>query len=124
MNTLEESAWLLVVAAMWGATNPLIKKGSKGVELIKEDSAFSQFLAEFQFLFFNIKIYLLLYHSLILSHSSLLPCLGGFLEKSQSHMKHCLAFSLWCVELFSVSTASPDTLGKVKMFIHIYCPYF
>ncbi|XP_025110588.1 transmembrane protein 234 homolog isoform X1 [Pomacea canaliculata] len=55
MNTLEESAWLLVVAAMWGATNPLIKKGSKGVELIKEDSAFSQFLAEFQFLFFNIK---------------------------------------------------------------------
>lgn len=52
----EESAWLLIVAAMWGATNPLIKKGSKGVELIKEDSAFSQFLAEFQFLFFNIKV--------------------------------------------------------------------
>ena len=53
----ENAAWLLLVAAMWGGTNPFIKRGSRGVENIKEDNAVVQFVREFQFLFFNIKVF-------------------------------------------------------------------
>ena len=53
----ESAAWLLLVAALWGGTNPFIKRGSRGVENIKEDSAVVQFVREFQFLFFNIKVF-------------------------------------------------------------------
>ena len=44
---------LTVVAALWGGTNPLLKKAGKGVEKIKRSTALSQFLAELNFLIFN-----------------------------------------------------------------------
>ncbi|XP_033738195.1 transmembrane protein 234-like isoform X2 [Pecten maximus] len=47
--------WFVVVAAMWGGTNPLIKRGSKGVENVKEHNRIQQFLSELKFLFFNWK---------------------------------------------------------------------
>ncbi|XP_069128431.1 transmembrane protein 234-like [Argopecten irradians] len=47
--------WFMVVAAMWGGTNPLIKRGSKGIENIKEKNRIQQMLSEFKFLFFNWK---------------------------------------------------------------------
>ncbi|XP_021361859.1 transmembrane protein 234 homolog [Mizuhopecten yessoensis] len=47
--------WFMVVAAMWGGTNPLIKRGSKGVENIKENNRIKQFVSELKFLFFNWK---------------------------------------------------------------------
>ncbi|XP_076441448.1 transmembrane protein 234 homolog [Babylonia areolata] len=54
-SSIENAAWLLLVAAMWGGTNPFIKRGSRGVEDIKAESAFQQFVQEFCFLFFNVK---------------------------------------------------------------------
>lgn len=42
--------WLLIVGAMWGCTNPLMKIGSKGVSDIHKDSKIMQFLAENWFL--------------------------------------------------------------------------
>ncbi|KAK7100876.1 transmembrane protein 234 homolog [Littorina saxatilis] len=54
-SNIENAAWLLVVAALWGGTNPFIKRGSRGVEDIKEDGAVAQFLREFAFLFFNMR---------------------------------------------------------------------
>ncbi|KAL5021226.1 hypothetical protein ScPMuIL_000381 [Solemya velum] len=50
-----EAFWLVVVAALWGGTNPLIKRGSKGVENIKRSGAIPQFLAELTFLGLNWK---------------------------------------------------------------------
>ena len=51
-----DAFWLCVVALLWGATNPLIRKGSKGVEDIKRSNAIYQFLAELRFLVFNWKV--------------------------------------------------------------------
>ncbi|KAK3592867.1 hypothetical protein CHS0354_004088 [Potamilus streckersoni] len=42
--------WLTVVAVLWGATNPFIKRGSKGIEQIQRDNAIQQFFAELWFL--------------------------------------------------------------------------
>ncbi|XP_060069924.1 transmembrane protein 234-like [Ylistrum balloti] len=47
--------WFVVVATMWGGTNPLLKRGSKGVERIREHNRIQQFLSELKFLFFNWK---------------------------------------------------------------------
>ncbi|GFR88334.1 transmembrane protein 234-like [Elysia marginata] len=46
---------LVVVAALWGMTNPLLKKNSKGIEDINRDGKFSQMMAEFFFLVSNWK---------------------------------------------------------------------
>ncbi|KAK3573556.1 hypothetical protein QTP86_027838, partial [Hemibagrus guttatus] len=46
---------LLLVAALWGATNPFLKKGTEGIEHVRKGHKISQFLAEAKFLFLNIK---------------------------------------------------------------------
>lgn len=47
---------LLLVAVLWGVTNPLLKKGTEGIEHVKEGSRIAQFLAEVKFLFLNIRV--------------------------------------------------------------------
>lgn len=47
--------WFVVVATLWGGTNPLIKKESHGVESIKRNNKIHQVLAELFFLFSNWK---------------------------------------------------------------------
>ncbi|XP_064486510.1 transmembrane protein 234 homolog [Ornithodoros turicata] len=42
--------WLVAVAALWGFSIPLIRRGSKGVENIKRPNAIEQWLAEVKFL--------------------------------------------------------------------------
>ncbi|KAK3092023.1 hypothetical protein FSP39_024503 [Pinctada imbricata] len=54
-NNLESAGWFILVAVMWGGTNPFIKKGSRGIEAIKEDGKFRQTLSELIFLFSNWK---------------------------------------------------------------------
>lgn len=49
------AGWFIVVAAMWGATNPFIKKGSSGIENVREDGKVWQFLMELKFLITNWK---------------------------------------------------------------------
>lgn len=49
-DTLTHAVWLTVVAIIWGATNPLIKRGSAGIENIKCSNRVLQFLAELKFL--------------------------------------------------------------------------
>lgn len=41
---------LVLVGVLWGATNPLIKIGSKGIESIKCDGQFKQVFMEFKYL--------------------------------------------------------------------------
>ncbi|KAL6488043.1 hypothetical protein MHYP_G00046690 [Metynnis hypsauchen] len=55
MKTVVDILWLLLVAALWGVTNPLLKKGTVGIEHVKEGSRISQLLAEVKFLFLNVK---------------------------------------------------------------------
>lgn len=50
------AGWFIIVAAMWGATNPFIKKGSSGIENVKEDGKVRQFLMELKFLISNWKV--------------------------------------------------------------------
>ena len=47
---------LVIVAGLWGATNPFIKRGSKGIEKVKSSSAVGQFFAELWFLATNWKV--------------------------------------------------------------------
>lgn len=47
---------LTFVALLWGATNPFIKKGAKGLENVKSSSKFGQFFNEFAFLITNLKV--------------------------------------------------------------------
>ncbi|XP_071222753.1 transmembrane protein 234-like [Salvelinus alpinus] len=44
-----------VVAVLWGCTNPYLKRGTEGIEHVKKENKFNQFLAEVKFLFLNIK---------------------------------------------------------------------
>lgn len=53
----EAVPWLIIVAAIWGVTNPFIKQGSRGIENINENNKFQQFVAELLFLFGNWKVY-------------------------------------------------------------------
>ena len=41
---------LVLVALLWGGTNPFIKKGAKGLENVKSSSKFGQFFKELAFL--------------------------------------------------------------------------
>ncbi|XP_071794541.1 transmembrane protein 234-like [Asterias amurensis] len=50
-----ESVWLIVVALLWGSTNPLMRKGGKGIEDVKRKSKLAQFFAEVKFLLLNWK---------------------------------------------------------------------
>uniref|UniRef100_G3MSF3 EamA domain-containing protein n=1 Tax=Amblyomma maculatum TaxID=34609 RepID=G3MSF3_AMBMU len=42
--------WLVAVAALWGLSTPLLRRGGKGVEDIKREGALQQWLAEVKFL--------------------------------------------------------------------------
>ncbi|XP_026134097.1 transmembrane protein 234-like [Carassius auratus] len=55
MVSTREVFCLLLVAIMWGGTNPFLKKGTEGIEGVQKDNTFLQFLAEIKFLFLNIK---------------------------------------------------------------------
>jgi len=52
---LTDCFWLVIVATLWGATNPLLKKGGKGINNVKKNNAFLQLLAELCFLVLNWK---------------------------------------------------------------------
>lgn len=45
--------WFLLVAIIWGATNPFLKKGGSGIENVKKQNFMLQFIAELKFLVFN-----------------------------------------------------------------------
>ncbi|GLD67782.1 transmembrane protein 234 [Lates japonicus] len=55
MVTIVELLSLLLVSVLWGCTNPLLKRGTEGIEKVSETSRVSQLLAEVKFLFSNIK---------------------------------------------------------------------
>lgn len=46
---------LLLVAILWGGTNPFLKKGTEGIEEVQKKNKLLQFLAELKFLFLNFK---------------------------------------------------------------------
>ncbi|CAK9832711.1 Transmembrane protein 234 homolog [Anthophora retusa] len=47
--------YLTIVALLWGATNPFIKKGAVGLENVKSSSRFGQFFKELAFLLTNLQ---------------------------------------------------------------------
>ena len=51
-----EVCCFVVVAVLWGATNPFLKKGTEGIERVKKGNIILQFLAEVKFLFLNFKV--------------------------------------------------------------------
>ncbi|XP_073340409.1 transmembrane protein 234 [Pagrus major] len=55
MVTVGELLSLLLVSVLWGCTNPLLKRGTEGIENVTETSRVSQLLAELKFLFLNLK---------------------------------------------------------------------
>ena len=48
--------WLIAVAALWGCTNPFLKKGSKGIEHVQCDRRLLRLFRELQFLVSNWKV--------------------------------------------------------------------
>ncbi|KAI1895115.1 hypothetical protein AGOR_G00102970 [Albula goreensis] len=55
MVSLTEVLCLVVVAALWGGTNPFLRKGTEGIEEVKKSNFVMQFLGEVKFLFLNVK---------------------------------------------------------------------
>jgi drug/metabolite transporter (DMT)-like permease len=47
------SFWLVLVAALWGSTNPLMKQGASGIDSIPKHNRFLQPLYELIFLLLN-----------------------------------------------------------------------
>lgn len=47
---------LLLVSVLWGCTNPLLKRGTEGIENVTKTNRVSQLLAEVKFLFLNLKV--------------------------------------------------------------------
>lgn len=47
---------LLLVSVLWGCTNPLLKRGTDGIEHVTKTNKISQLLAEVKFLFLNLKV--------------------------------------------------------------------
>ncbi|XP_077193543.1 transmembrane protein 234 isoform X3 [Paroedura picta] len=50
-----EVAALVLVAALWGGTNPFLKRGTEGLEQVKKENWALQLLTEMKFLFLNYK---------------------------------------------------------------------
>ncbi|XP_067862757.1 transmembrane protein 234 isoform X1 [Heptranchias perlo] len=50
-----EVSCLLLVALLWGGTNPFLKKGTEGIEKVKTRNVVTQLFAEMKFLFLNYK---------------------------------------------------------------------
>ncbi|XP_043110623.1 transmembrane protein 234 [Puntigrus tetrazona] len=63
MVSTSEVFCLLLVAILWGGTNPFLKKGTEGIEGVQKDNKLLQFLAEVKFLFLNTRIPFLLNQS-------------------------------------------------------------
>uniref|UniRef100_A0A8C6YFH2 Transmembrane protein 234 n=1 Tax=Naja naja TaxID=35670 RepID=A0A8C6YFH2_NAJNA len=55
MASLGEVAALILVAVLWGTTNPFLKRGTEGLEQVKRESRLQQMLAEIKFLCLNYK---------------------------------------------------------------------
>ncbi|XP_026166044.1 transmembrane protein 234 [Mastacembelus armatus] len=55
MAAVVELLSLLLVSVLWGCTNPLLKRGTEGIENVTRTSRVSQLLAEVKFLFLNLK---------------------------------------------------------------------
>lgn len=53
MAVLQHALWFLLVALLWGCTNPLLKRGSRGIEGVRGEGRLTQLLAEVQFLALN-----------------------------------------------------------------------
>ena len=51
------AVFFALTSALWGATNPLIKAGGKGIENIQKENAVAQFLAEVFFLVTSLKVF-------------------------------------------------------------------
>lgn len=47
---------LLLVSVLWGFTNPLLKRGTQGIEKVTKTNKVSQLLSELKFLFLNFKV--------------------------------------------------------------------
>lgn len=47
---------LLLVSVLWGCTNPLLKRGTQGIENVTKTDRVSQLFAEVKFLFLNFKV--------------------------------------------------------------------
>ncbi|XP_074548171.1 transmembrane protein 234 [Halichoeres trimaculatus] len=55
MVTIVELLSLLLVSALWGCTNPFLKRGTEGIENVTKTNRVSQLLAEAKFLLLNIR---------------------------------------------------------------------
>ncbi|XP_051892650.1 transmembrane protein 234 isoform X1 [Pristis pectinata] len=55
MATVLETSCLILVALLWGATNPFLKKGTEGIEKVKSGNFVTQLFAEMKFLILNYK---------------------------------------------------------------------
>ncbi|KAK0153381.1 Transmembrane protein 234 [Merluccius polli] len=55
MVSVAEVLSLLLVAALWGCTNPFLKRGTVGLEAVRGTSTVSQVLAEVRFLLLNLQ---------------------------------------------------------------------
>ena len=55
---LAEITWLVIPSLLWGVTNPLIKKGSSGIELVSGNGLLSTAVLKFQFIVSKWKIFL------------------------------------------------------------------
>ena len=50
---LQQAVWFVLVGLLWGATNPLLKRGSAGMEKVAYPNRILRFLLELKFLFLN-----------------------------------------------------------------------
>lgn len=50
-----DSVWLVVVSALWGCTNPLLKCGGRGIEELQEKNVLLRILLQLKFLLLNWK---------------------------------------------------------------------
>lgn len=57
-------AALILVAILWGTTNPFLKRGTVGLEQVKKESRLQQMLAEIKFLCLNYKVLAILHSTL------------------------------------------------------------
>ncbi|CAL1575216.1 unnamed protein product [Knipowitschia caucasica] len=54
MVSVVELLSLVLVSLLWGCTNPLLKRGTRGIEAVARPSRVAQLLAEFKFLLLNL----------------------------------------------------------------------
>ncbi|KAJ8289439.1 hypothetical protein GJAV_G00001330 [Gymnothorax javanicus] len=55
MVSVTEVLCLILVALLWGGTNPFLKRATEGIEGVKKGNFVLQLLEELKFLFLNIK---------------------------------------------------------------------